>query len=72
VITILVKVGLLALLLYRRNFRVFPFFFAYMLITTIESGILLVSEQLTGFNSAVAVGVAWGTQLVVILARGLA
>jgi hypothetical protein len=71
-ITILVKVGLLALLLYRRNYRAFPFFLAYMLITTMQSGILLVSYRLRGFNSPVSVGVAWGTQLVVILARGLA
>ena len=72
VITILVEAGLAALLVYRRNYRAFPLFFAYMLAATMQNGILLVSYRVWGFKSALSVGMAWSTQLVVVLARGLA
>ena len=71
-VTILVNVGLVALLLYRKNYRAFPLFFAYILITTIQNGILAVTYRLWGFGSPEARNIGWGTQFVVILARGLA
>ncbi len=71
-ITILVNIGLVALLLYRKNYRPFPLFFAYMLTTTMQSGILLTSYRLWGFNSGISIGMAWTTQVTVVLARALA
>jgi hypothetical protein len=71
-ITILVKVGLATLLLRQKNYRVFPLFFAYVLITTMQSIVLVVTYRIWGFGSPESAGIGWGSQFVVILARGLA
>src|SRR5437879_3687911 len=71
-LNVLLEAGLLVLLLYRKNHRVFPFFFTYVLIAFLQSVVLMVSYRLWGFSSSNAVRIAWGTQGLVILGRGLA
>jgi hypothetical protein len=71
-ITILAEVGLAALLVRQRNYRVFPLFFAYVLMTALQAGALVVTYRIWGFGSPVSAGIAWGSQFVVILARALA
>jgi hypothetical protein len=71
-LNVFLEVGLLLLLLYHKNHRVFPFFFAYVLIAFLQSVVLMVSYRLWGFSSSNAVRIAWGTQGLVILGRGLA
>lgn len=71
-VTILANVVLAAVLVFRRNFRAFPLFFIYVLITTLQSGVLVVTYRLWGLDSPVSLGMYCSTQLLVILARGLA
>ncbi len=63
---------LLVTLLYRKNHRRFPFFFAYALCTLLQNLLLIESYRIWPFNSPVTNQIAWGTQGVVIAARGLA
>jgi hypothetical protein len=71
-VTVFLKAGLLVLLLYRKNHRVFPLFFAYALCSLLQSMVLLGSYSIWGFISPVSVRIGWGTQGVVIAARTLA
>jgi hypothetical protein len=71
-VTMLLAAGLAALLLYRKNYKAFPVFFVYILAVLMQNLVFVVSYRLWGFNSRVSVGMTWGTQLVVVLARGLA
>jgi len=71
-LSVLLKMGLFALLLYRKNHRVYPYLFTYVLITLIQSAVLLVTYQVWGFDSRTARNVAWGVQGLVIAARALA
>jgi hypothetical protein len=66
------KWGLLGLLVFRKHYRTFPFFFAYVLLTALQSPVLLVSYRIWGFDWPISGNIAWGTQAVVIAARGLA
>jgi len=69
---VFLEAGLLALLLYRKNHRKFPFFFTYVLIAFLQSVVLMVSYRLWAFSSSNAVRIGWGTQGIVILGRMLA
>jgi len=71
-LTVFLKAGLLVLLLYRRNYRAFPYFFAYALISILHSAVLFESYRLWGFNSPTSRSIAWGSQGLVILVRALA
>src|SRR3981081_1343822 len=64
--------GLLALLLYRKNDRVFPLFFVYVLLNFLQSFVLIASYRIWGFNSPVPYRIGWGTQGLVVAARALA
>jgi hypothetical protein len=64
--------GLLVLLLYRKNHRVFPFFFVYALFNFLQCFVLFASYRKWGFLSPVSMRIAWGTQGFVIAARALA
>jgi hypothetical protein len=66
------NVGLIALLLFRRNYRVFPFFFLYVLLDFLHGVASLASYRIWGFTSVEAMRVAWGSQGFVVLARALA
>jgi hypothetical protein len=64
--------GLLILLLYRKNHRVFPAFFVYVLFDFLQCFVLYGSYRIWGFYSPVSNRIAWGTQGVVMAARALA
>jgi hypothetical protein len=71
-ISVLLEVGLTALLLYRKNYRTFPFFFAYVLTVIAQSAILFVTYKIWGFNSQASRASHWSTQGLVLVARALA
>src|SRR6266566_4264706 len=67
--SVLLQSALFALLLYRKNYKPFPFFSAYVLVTLLQNAALFVSYRLWGFKSPVSFGVAWATQGLVVVAR---
>jgi hypothetical protein len=71
-LTVFLNGGLLVSLLYRKNHRVIPFFFVYVLFNFLQGFVLLGSYRIWGFSSPLSNRVAWGTQGLVILARALA
>lgn len=71
-VTFAINIALVSLLLYRGNYRAYPFFFFYAILTVLQNIAFLVSYQFTGFNSTASFKIAWGTQGLVTLARGLA
>ena len=71
-ITFSLNVGLVLLLWYRKNHRVLPFFFLYLLLNLVHGVATLASYRIWGFDSFVSFGVAWGGESLVIVARGLA
>jgi len=71
-LSVLLKAGLFALLLYRKNHRVYPYLFTYVLITLMQSAVLFATYRVWGFESPTARNVAWGVQGLVIAARALA
>jgi hypothetical protein len=71
-ITVFLELTLLVLLVHRKNHRVFPFFFTYVLVAFLQSVILMVSYKIWGFSSISSERMAWGTQGLVILARAMA
>jgi hypothetical protein len=70
--SVLLKAGLFALLLYRKNHRAYPYLFAYVLITLMQSPILFTTYRVWGFGSPTSRSVGWGVQGLVIAARALA
>jgi hypothetical protein len=64
--------GLLVLLLYRKNHRVFPMFFVYVLLNFLQCFVLFESYRIWGFYSPVSKRIGWGTQGLVIAARAIA
>lgn len=65
--------GLLLLLLIRkRNYRVLPAFSLYILLVLAQNIAFFIVYYRWGFGSRVAWTVAWGTQAVVLCARGVA
>jgi hypothetical protein len=71
-VTVLLEAGLAALLLYRKNYRTFLFFFAYVLTVIAQSAILFVSYRTWGFDSPASRAAYWSTQGFVLVARALA
>ena len=71
-ITFLLNAGLVTLLLSRKNHKVFPFFFCYVLLNVIQGIALLAAYRVWGFTSLPSILVAWGTQLLVVVVRALA
>jgi hypothetical protein len=66
------KVTVLVLLFYRRNHKIFPAFSAYIFTTLMQDTILILSYYVWGFRSPASVRIAWGSQILVIVFRGLA
>jgi hypothetical protein len=71
-ITVLLEAGLAALLLYRKNYKKFPFFFSYVLTTIAQSTILFLCYTIWTFHSPASLVASWSTQAFVLLARALA
>jgi hypothetical protein len=69
---IFLNVGLVVLLLYRKNFRVFPFLFSYALLNLVQGFAIIEFYRIWGFESAMTLKLAWGTQGLVTFARALA
>lgn len=65
------EAGLLVLLILRKQYREFPFFFAYILGVLLQSALLLFSYWSWGFNSHIGSRIAWISQGIVILLRAL-
>jgi hypothetical protein len=70
--TFCLNLALVFLIVYRRNYRVFPFFFIYTLVDLLQGVILFGSQWLWGFNSTALFKIGWGTQSLVSVARTLA
>lgn len=70
--TFLLNAGLVVLLLSRKNHKVVPFFFYYVLLNVIQGIALSAAYRVWGFTSLPSILVAWGTQLLVLVARALA
>jgi len=68
----LLKAGLFTLLLYRRNHRVYPILFAYVLITLLQTPVLFATYRIWRFDSPTSSTIGWGSQGLVIAARSLA
>src|SRR5260370_36828739 len=71
-LTSLLNGGVLVSLLYRKNHRVFPFFFFYVFFNFLQGFVLFGSYLFWGFNSPLSNRIAWGTQGLVIISRALA
>src|ERR1700730_479658 len=71
-ISVFLKVVLFSCLLYRKNHRTYPYFFAYVVLTLLHSPILYLGYGIWGFDSPEALNLAWGTQALVVAARALA
>lgn len=66
------KLLLVFLLMYRRSYRILPFFSLYVLLNFLQSIGLYEVYRVWGFGSAVALPIAWGTQGLVTVTRFLA
>src|SRR2546427_12962512 len=71
-ITFLLNTELVVLLVYRKNHRVFPFFFIYALLNLFQGIVLFESYRIWGFRSTVSMRVAWSVQGLVTFARAVA
>ncbi len=66
------KIVLLTTLAVRKNFRVYPIFFAYLLTSLAHDAVTFAAYQRWGFYSPTAWQISWAWQAVVISARALA
>jgi hypothetical protein len=71
-VTFILNAGLIFLLLFRKNHRAFPFFFAYMLLNLVQGVALITIYRFWGFGSSLAMEVGWGSQGLVTAGRALA
>lgn len=71
-LTILLDGVLLVLLLYRKNHRVFPVFFLYILLNVLQGFALVGIYLIWGFDSPVSKALGWGSQSIVLAARAVA
>jgi hypothetical protein len=71
-IIVFLKLALFLLLIYRKNYRVYPCLFAYILLTLLQSPVLFFCYRIWGFSSQMSVNIAWSTQGLVVDVRALA
>ena len=71
-LTMLLATALAAMVVWRKNYKAYPFFFVYVLALLTQNLVFAVSYRLWGFGSVVGYKVGWATQIVVIMARALA
>ena len=71
-LTMLFATVLAAMVLWRKNYKAYPFFFVYILTLLAQNLVFALSYRLWGFGSVIGYKIAWGTQIVVIMARALA
>ena len=70
--TFLLNAGMVVLLVYRGNYRVFPFFSSYAALNLLQGIALFEAYRVWGFGSTASILVAWSLQFLVILARAFA
>ncbi len=71
-LAVFLNAGLVFLLLYRKNHRVFPFFFVYALLNFLQSVIVFQVYRIWGFSSTTSIRIAWSTHGLVDIARAVA
>lgn len=71
-LTMLLATALAAMVVWRKNYKAYPFFFVYVLALLTQNLVFAVTYQLWGFGSVIGYKVGWATQIVVIMARALA
>jgi hypothetical protein len=71
-IIVFLKLTLFLLLIYRKNYRVYPCLFTYILLTLLQSPALFVCYRIWGFSSQMSINIAWSTQGLVVDVRALA
>lgn len=71
-VTFFLHTGLVVLLVYRKNYRVFPFFFIYALLNFLQGIVLVETYRIWGFRSTVSMQIAWSAQGAVAVARAVA
>lgn len=71
-LTFFLNTGLIALVVYRKNQNVFPFFLLYMLLNFFQGAVLFSAYKAWGFFSREALQIAWSAQGLVSLARVVA
>src|SRR5262245_54219916 len=70
--TFSLNAALVLLLWYRKNHRVLPFFFLYVLLDLLHGVVALGSYRIWGFDSLISFKVAWGSESLVMVFRALA
>lgn len=71
-LTFFLNTGLIALLVYRKNYGTFPFFSLYVLLNFFQGPVLFSAYKAWGFFSREAIQIAWSAQGLVSLARAVA
>ena len=69
-LTVAAQIALFASLTWRKVSRQFPALLLYLAVTIGQAAALFLSYRTWGFSSPMAFRVAWGTQCLVLLARG--
>lgn len=70
--TTLGSLVLFSVILWRELYRTLPFFSSYLAVNLLQTILQVVVYQFYGLNSDFAYALIWGSQAVVVLARGLA
>jgi hypothetical protein len=70
-LTFCLNFALVFLLLYRKNYRVYPCFLLYTVVNLFQGVVLFASLGLWGYHSSALFKIGWGTQGLVITARAL-
>ena len=71
-LTFLLNVAVVFLILYRKNYRTFLFFFVYALLNFLQSVALFETYRINGFGSPISARIAWASQGLVSISRGFA
>ena len=71
-LTMLLSTVLAGMVLWRKNYKAYPFFFTYILALLAQNLVFAVSYRIWGFGSVIGYKIAWGTQLVIVMIRALA
>ena len=63
--------ALVFLLLYRKNYRIYPYFLLYTVVNLFQGVVLFTSLRLWKYHSSALYKIGWGTQGLVVAARAL-
>jgi hypothetical protein len=71
-LNMLLALGLAALVLWQKNYKPYPLFFAYIVAVLAQNLVFVLCYRLWGFNSPITFRITWISQGLVTLARALA